>query len=57
MFGSPCSGLVVTSYSKYGPNRKLKNEFYSSIHQYESFKKMYEIGYDFKGKFDISSHI
>ena len=43
MSGSPCSGLIVTSYSKNNPSRKLKKEFYSSLNQYKKFKKMYEI--------------
>ena len=41
--GSPCSGLVVTSYNKNDPSKKLKKKFYSSINQYKKFKKMYDI--------------
>ena len=40
---SACSGMILTSYSKYDPGKKLKKEFYSSIGQYKKFKKMYEI--------------
>ena len=50
---SPCSGLVVTSYSKYEPSRKLEKEFHSSINQYKKFKKMYEINPDYKGEFSM----
>ena len=50
-FLSPCSGLVVTSYSKYDPTRKLEKKIYSSIIQYKKFKKMYELTWAFRGKY------
>ena len=49
MSGSPCSGLVVTSYSKNDPSTKLKKEFFSSINQYKKFKNIYELFPEFKG--------
>ena len=49
--GSPCSGLVVTSYNKNDPSRKLRNKFYSSINQYKKFKKMFEIDPAKKGDY------
>ena len=50
LYFRPCSGLIVTSYRKDIPSRKLKKEFYSSINNYKKFKKMYELGSEYKGK-------
>ena len=49
--GSPCSGLIVTSYRKDNPSRKLKKEFYSSINHYKKFKKMFELDPTYKGDY------
>ena len=47
---SPCSGLVVRSFSKYDSSRKLEKKIPESIIQYKKFKKMYTIGAEFRGK-------
>ena len=53
MCGSPCSGLVVTSYNKYEPSKKLKEKFFSSINHYKEFKKMKTLYTNKNGKINI----
>ena len=50
---SPCSGIVVSGYSKTLINDWLKSYFSKAIIPYKSFKKMYKIDEtgEFKGKF------
>ena len=48
---SPCSGLVVSGYSKTETDKSL-NLFLAKVKKpYEKFKKMYTIGNDYKSEF------
>ena len=38
---SPCSGLIVTSFTKYAPDDSFETNMLKAIEQYKSFKKMY----------------
>ena len=48
---SPCSGLVVSGYSKTETDKSL-NLFLAKVNKpYEKFKKMYTINNDYKSEF------
>ena len=49
---SPCSGLVVSGYSKTLPDSSWKTYLAKTINPYKKFKKMYTVDTtgEFKGK-------
>ena len=51
LFISPCSGLVVSGYSKSLPNKSWKTYLTKAIDPYKNFKKMYIVDKtgEFKG--------
>ena len=40
---SPCSGLVVSSYSKNQPDKSLITQYSQSIDMYKKYKQMYVV--------------
>ena len=42
-FFSPCSGLIVTSYSKFSPDKSFETYLSKAIEQYKMFKKMFVV--------------
>ena len=54
-FNSPCSGLVVSGYSKTQTDKSLETNMAPFLDPYKRFKKMFmvDITGDFKGKWQI----
>ena len=40
---SPCSGLIITSYSRYSPDKSFETYLSKALEQYRIFKRIYNV--------------